>query len=349
MPRQSKRNANAKQAKEPVFIVKPAMKHGGLDYLHISLIALVIILVAVAFALSAFKQQSVNILPANATNYTSAQALSAAERVISSYATFNTSLSLIPFYSLVNQSKVAYAQSQNEWVVTVPYVDPLASNTIFNFTVILNGSTLKPSLALTQTLKPSLIGNNTISSLGSITLANKVLCTTSKPIPVYLITDPYAPGALHAMSVALNASMQDQGKINMSYYYVFSNYAVRFYPGYGINQTQGLGRFFSCASRQPGHLSQFISNYSIAATGAPLSYALLLQIAAGSGENMSSFNGCLVNASQSLNQQSLLANLYSTGVNPEFVVNCKYVALPETLGHTINYSISTLPANAASK
>jgi hypothetical protein len=45
--------------KEPVFIVKPALKNFGLDYLHIILIALVIILIALAFALSTFKQGTI--------------------------------------------------------------------------------------------------------------------------------------------------------------------------------------------------------------------------------------------------------------------------------------------------
>ena len=45
-----------KTEKEPVFIIRPAMKNYGLDYLHISLIVLVIILVGLALALSFFKQ-----------------------------------------------------------------------------------------------------------------------------------------------------------------------------------------------------------------------------------------------------------------------------------------------------
>lgn len=356
MPRQSKRNQNKRQASEPVFLVKPAMKHGGLDYLHISLIALVVILVVVAFALSSFRPgapstATTTVPPSNSvgTTTTSQQALSAAERVAASYVNFNTSLSLIPFYSLINQSRAAYAQSQNEWIVTIPYADPLVNNQVFNFTVILNGTTLKPTMALIPTIKPTQLSNNTISAFGSITLANKVLCTTTKPVPVYLIADPYAPGAQHAIWVALNASNAYKGSINMSYYYVFSNYAVKYYQGYGINQTQDMGRYFSCASMQPNHLKAFLSNYSIAATGAPLADTTLYQVAEGSGENMTNFASCLVNASQTLNRESLLANLYSTGVNPEFVVNCKYVALPQTLGYAINYSLSTLPSSTAIK
>jgi len=53
MPQKASKN------KEPVFIVKPALKRGGLDYLHISLIALVIVLIALAFSLAFFKQGTV--------------------------------------------------------------------------------------------------------------------------------------------------------------------------------------------------------------------------------------------------------------------------------------------------
>src|SRR5271168_1470309 len=133
-------------SKEPVFIVKPAFKNFGLDYLHIILIALVIVLVVLAFALSTFKQGVVvtncqygnNVSGScNTTMHNSSQALGAAERDLASYSKINTSLSLIPYYSLVNRSEVSYLPQSKKWLVIVPYIDPLANNTIFNISLLL--------------------------------------------------------------------------------------------------------------------------------------------------------------------------------------------------------------------
>ena len=52
----SKKRRQQINSKEPVFIIRPASKHLGLDYLHILLIALVIILIVLAFALSTFQR-----------------------------------------------------------------------------------------------------------------------------------------------------------------------------------------------------------------------------------------------------------------------------------------------------
>jgi hypothetical protein len=342
-----KKKQAAKKENAPVFILKPALKNYGLDYLHIELLAIVVILVALAFALASFKSgvvfKSCAYGAVNGTCFTpahsSAQALSAAERILASYSTLNTSFSLLPYYALVNDSTVSYLPNQSAWFVMIPYVDPYASNTVFNFSMVLYGSNLSLENSFTQMIKPVIYSNNTVVAPGVVSLYKGALCTTSRPVPVYLITDPYSAGSIPALYSALNASKQFDGKINMSYYFVFTSSAINFYGGYGEETTQLLGRYLSCASRQSG-FRNFVSNLSIAYKGIPLYNSTLYDVAQGSGLNMSSFGACITNSTVSLNDQARVAGLYDVAITPEFVVNCKYATIPQTLDTAINYSLT---------
>ena len=339
-----------KNEKEPVFIIRPAIKNYGLDYLHISLIVLVIILVGLALALSTFKQgtvlQNCSYGIVNGTcatlKYNSTQALASAERILASYAQINTTLALLPYYSLVNQSSVSYLQNQSEWLVIMPYIDPLAGNEISNMTMVLSGNDLSLKSSSLETIKPPKGGNNSVSGLGAVDLYGKALCTLTKPVPVYLITDPYAPGAISSLYTAVNAGKQFSGSVNISYDFIFSDYAVRFYNGSGVERTQALGRYLMCASRQPERLVPFLSNLSIVYLGSPVSNYTLTQVEDGSGMNLSRFNACLGNATTSLNNQASLARLYGVTSTPEFIVDCKYASIPQTVDYAIDYTLKSL-------
>lgn len=336
-------------SKEPVFIVKPASKTLGLDYMHIMLIALVIILVVVAFALSTFKTGttvtncqyglSAN-STCNSTVHTSAQALSAAEHYLAAYSSLNTSLSLIPYYSLVNQSQISYLPAQKEWLVIVPYIDPLV-NTRYNITLLMYDSNLTLANSFIQTLKPVNKTNNSVVALGTVNLYGESACKTTTPVPVYVISDPYGPGTISTLLAAINSSKVYTNSINVSYFFIFSGYSQHFYSGYGEDETQLLGRYMSCASNQ-GSFPQFLSNLSIAYTGQPLPNATLYQVAEGSNLNLSQFNGCMNNVTTMLNYESEFANLYNIVSTPTVIVNCKYSTLPQTLDYAINYSLHNL-------
>ena len=341
---------NRKNGKEPVFIIRPAVKRFGLDYLHISLLVLVVILVALAFSLSVFRRgvvlQNCQYGVVNGTcaalEHNGTQALQSAERILASYATVNTSFSLLPYYSLINQSQAAYLPNQDRWLVVIPYLNPLLNNEKSNFSMLLYGSNLTLASPFIETIKPASPTNNTVQGLGFVNIYGRALCTTSKPIQVYLVTDPYAPGAIQSLYTALNASRQFNGSVNMSYYFIFSQYAAGFYNGYGIQKTQALGQYLSCASRQPGKLAGFLSNLTILYKGLPVSNYTLDQVEIGSGMNTTRFNACLNTSAANLNYQASLAGLYGVTVTPEFITDCKYASIPQTLGYAINYTLKSI-------
>ncbi len=337
--------------KEPVFIVKPALKNYGLDYLHISLIALVIILIVLAFALSSFKQGIVvtncqygsnSTGSCNTTVHNSTQVLAAAERYLAAYSNVNTSLALVPYYALVNKSKVSYLVQGREWLVVVPYIDPFVKNTIFNMSLLLYDSNLSLANSFQQTLLPSVKTNNSVVALGTVSLYGEAACRTSTPIPIYVVTDPYAPGAINALNTTIKAARQYGSRINVSYFFIFSGYSISYYKGYGVSQTQYLGMYMECASQQRDRFPQFLSNLSIAYTGSPIGNQTLYQIVLGSGLNTSEFSGCMNNVTRTLNVQAEFANLYHIVSTPTVIVNCRYSTIPQTINYAINYSLNNL-------
>lgn len=350
----AKRQSEKKVKQEPVFIVKPALKHGGLDYLHISLMALVIILIALAFSLSLFKPNSIirncqyGILNGTCIQpkYNSSQAIAEAGKILASYSFVNSSLSLLPYYSEPNKANASYLPNLNEWLVTVPYIDPLANNRVFNISFMLSGSNLSLSSSYLQSINPKVQGNNTVVSLGTVELGGKVYCQTAPPIPIYYITDPYAPGAFSGLAKAINLSSMYPGKLNISYDFIFTNYSARWYPGYGVLQTQAIGNYLFCAAAQK-RLAQFSANVTKLFDGRPLPNDTLYQTAIGSGLNPTSLNACLANSTTSLDYQAKLAGFYNVVSTPQIIVDCRYSTIPETSGNAINYTLSVI--NTSSK
>ncbi len=337
------------KAKEPVFLVKPATRLGGLDYLHVALIALVVVLIALAFSLSLFKQGTViKGCPFGLVNgtcytpaYNSSQTLTAAEKVLANYAYVNSSLSLLPYYSEPNRANVSYIRDSNSWLVTVPYMDPLDNNATFYVSISLSGSSLALQRTYLQTVSPSITGNNTVVSLGTVQIGGKVFCQTAAPVPVYLITDPYAPGAFSGIAKAINLSSTYPNKLNVSYDFIFTNYSSNFYQGYSTYQTQLLGKYLYCSSVQ--HMvGGYVANLSKIFTGQPPNNETLYQTAIGSGLNPGALNGCLVNSTTALVHQEQLAKFYSVVSTPQFIVDCRYSSLPQTVTHAINYTLNQM-------
>ncbi len=336
---------------EPVLIVRPAVKSLGLDYLHVSLIILIVILAALAFSLSTFKGASVitchygvsaNGLCSNPIQ-TNGNVLYAAEQVLASYGIINSSLSLLPYYSLPNQAKISYLNNQSEWLVTIPYILPYAKNQTFYTSLILYDSNLTLAQPYLSSIKPLFQSSNRAVGLGAVSIFGKSACVTSSnaPLPIYAFVDPYAPGALQGMMSGINATNQFGNKVNITYKFVFTGYATRFYSTYGINQTQQNGEDLWCASRQSTNkFSAFLQNYTKLFTGTPIQNTSLIQVAQGSGLNMTQFNSCLVTAPSKLNAQLVFASYYGIQQTPSYVVNCRYLTIPQTLGYGINYALN---------
>ncbi len=334
---------------EPVFVIKPATKHGGLDYLHITLIILVAILIALAFALANFKPATV--LCANSANSTAhasnsmlnanaTLAISKVESIIASYGFVNTSLALLPYYALVNETQAAYMPSMNEWLVKIPFVNPLLNGTVFNMTFLLYKN-LTLDNAFIQVIKPPKNTTNRAVAYGSVEISGKYACNNTLPIQVYLITDPYAPKALESISQAINFSRSMNGKVNMSYYFVFSGYAESLYGTYGMAATQRLGDYLACAAHEK-NFEAFVANLTKVYNGVPLSVSMLNQLALGAKFNMTQFSSCIDNSTAMLNNQAMLASFYNVTSVPIFIVNCKYFTIPQMLNYSVSYAISQI-------
>jgi protein-disulfide isomerase len=339
-----------KEQKEPFLLVK-SVKWFGLDTLHILLIALVLILIGLSISLSEFRPGPVIInCPYGITqNYTcinlnnsSSNVLLAAERVLASYSLINSSLSLLPYYSLVNEAKISYMSNLNEWYVSIPYINPFIKNQIFNVSIILNASNYTLKSFNIQTFKPLYNSQNRVISLGTISLYGKTECTQKTPIPIYLFVDPYAPGALQSMYDAYNTTVKYGNKVNMSYKFIFTGYALKYYKSAGVNETQTVGESLFCASQQPNKFDAFLKNYSILFNNYPLSNVTLTQIASGSGLNMSKYDLCMQNSSEILRNQALLSDFYGVETTPTFIVNCKYMTIPQTLNDTLGYVFNSI-------
>ena len=349
----SKKNVEKKkkQGGEPIFIVKPALKRGGLDYLHIALIALVLILVALAASLATFRSYEVCGYGINATGscivpvHNSSQAFSAAEAVLAGYSTLNSSLALLPYYTYVNESEVSYLPKTNEWLAVFPYLDPL-TNSKSNFSILLYGNNLSLAQSSIQTIPPLNITGNRVTAFGAIAMKDKVLCASKPPIPIYSIIDPYAPGSISALQAAINASNKYGSRINMSYKFIFTGNAIEKYPKYGVRRTQQLGYYLFCASQQPTFPS-FVKYLGDVFDGNPPSNSTMATLLSDANVNQTQFATCLGSAASALQYQAVLANYYNVTQTPQFIVDCKYLALPETLSPAINYTLSSINASTS--
>ncbi len=335
-----------RDSKAPVFLVRPASKAGGLDYLHITLIILVVILIGLAVALTRFSSVKlvncqygiVNGTCANEVS-NSTQAIMAARRIMASYSTVNTSLSLLPFYTLPNSYTATYLPQNGGWLVYTPYQDPYTGANIIMYLVLNNNLTLNTSVM--QTLSPIKETDNYVVAPGVVSLSGKSDATTSTPIPVNLILDVYAKGSISAIQSAINASLKYKGEVNVSYDFIFTNASVSKYAEYGKGNTQILASYIFCASSRP-EFSNFILNLSKVFSGNPIDIPELNAVSNGTGINYTYMQSCLSNSSKPLYYQSLFAQLYNVTSTPEFIVNGKYQTISTKLDQAINYSLSNL-------
>lgn len=339
-------NGSGGKSKAPVFLVRPASKAVGLDYLHIALIILVIILVGLAIALSRFSSVKLVNCQYGIVNgscvtesYNSTQAIMAARRIMASYSTVNTSLSLLPFYTLVNSYRATYLPQDGKWLVYTPYNDPYTGANVSMYLVLNKNLTLNTSVM--QTLSPIRETENYVVAPGVISLSGKSESVSEAPIPVNLILDVYAKGALSAIQSAINASIRYKGRVNVSYDFIFTNASVSKYAEYGKGNTQILASYIFCASKQP-EFAGFITNLSKVFDGNPIDIPELNAISNGTGINYTYMQSCISNSSKPLYYQSLFAQLYNVTSTPEFIVNGKYQTISTRLDQAINYSLSNL-------
>ncbi len=336
----------ARKDQKQVFIVKSATRSGGLDYLHISLIILVIILIGLAFSLSRFSsvrlvncQYGINNGTCSTASANSLQALRSAEKIIAGYSTVTTSLSLLPYYTLPSHYNASYIANSDKWLVYAPYTNPYTGNIISMYVLLNRNLTLNTSLM--QTLPPSEVTDNYVVASGTISIKNKSLSTTNTPIPVNLIIDPYVSGAMSAIKFAVNTSKKYSKNITMEYDFIFTNAASSKYSGYGKAETQQLANYLFCASKH-ANFYNFTNNLSKIFVGNPLTHSRLAGIINQSGMNYTQILDCVATSSKQMYYQSVFAEFYKVTTTPLFIVNGKYETIPTKLNEAINYSLDTL-------
>ncbi|MEM3827235.1 MAG: hypothetical protein QXR58_01380, partial [Candidatus Micrarchaeaceae archaeon] len=227
----------------------------------------------------------------------------------------------------------------------VPYLNPF-THQVLNVSLLLYGSNLSLATPYMQMIRPIVNSSNYVVAPGTIAMGGKAACTYNTSMPVFLVTDPYAPGSFASMSKAIELSHSLGQKVNVSYKFIFSDYSINLYKTYGVASTQLLGDYLACASSQR-KFSSFISNLSNVYSGTPISNYTLYQIAMSSGLNASKLDSCMQNVSTVLDYQAKLAQYYNITSTPIFVVDCKYLSLPETLNESVAYALNKTKGTAS--
>jgi hypothetical protein len=261
-------------------------------------------------------------------------------RILASYGYTNSSLSLLPYLSVFQNSSAAYLPTTKEWLVTVPTINPTTGNTFYT-SFLLYDSNLSLVTPYIQTLRTSSVVNNYVVSQGVVRLSGKFACLQQHPLQVYWFMDPYAPGSISGLSNLTAIQAEYKGGVNATLKIVFGPYTQALGAVYGSNNAQLLGRYIFCAANQY-NFSRFVSNLNSVYSNAYVSPSLLLQIANQSRLNVPMLSSCILNSSSAINGQALLAQYYNITTTPMVVTNCMYLSIPQTANEAVCYSNSTL-------
>ncbi|MGC8710682.1 MAG: hypothetical protein ACP5RF_03705 [Candidatus Micrarchaeia archaeon] len=346
-----------KEKKEPQIVVKPIGKYGGLDTIHLSLIALVVILIALLAVISYSKPQVIPNSNATSTttisNYsnatvakpvhTSAEVANITESILASYnyIGINSSLSVyLPYFSEVNNMSIAYMPSTKEWNIIVPIRNPLTGK-LFDAEFQLYDSNLTLANSYIQMVMPSKILGDKVVYPGVISMSGKFACGASNTVQVFWFIDPYAPGSV--LSLENLSSLQNSfgSNVNATVKILYGAYSQIIGSKYGATNAQALGKYIFCASQQQ-NFSKFVTSLNAIYSNNYMSMQTLQAIARYSSLNMSSMSSCIANSTTIINRQALLAEYYNITETPEVIVDCRYLALPQTAGNAVCYSNSAV-------
>ncbi|MGC8676415.1 MAG: DsbA family protein [Candidatus Micrarchaeia archaeon] len=340
---QTKRRKQQNETTEPRIIVKPVGRYGGLDGIHIALIIVVALLFALLLVVAYSKPvvvKQINNTTAAKPVHTSSEVLARVQRVLASYANVNSSLSLLAYFSKIQNATAAYVPSAKEWLVDVPAVNP-ASGITFYTDFIVNDSNISKVLPLLQAAIPQSISNNSVVYEGTVKLYNKYACSTQNPLQVYWFIDPYAPGSVRSLlnATALESKFGRNISIGIK---IFTSQATESVAReYGLANAELLGKYIFCASNQSG-FGTFVANLNSEYAGSYMGNTALRALANESGLNVAELSRC-VNSSQTIiNNQELLAQYYNITQSPVAIVNCEYMTLPQTAQNAICFANSTL-------
>ncbi len=342
-------------------VIRPITRSGGLDNIHIALIALVIILIALLFVISG----SSKIMIVNSTNTTTtiytgilasnytctngkcsqpmhsiSQVRNYTEQVLASYSYVNGSISLISYFSDIANATYSYVPKDGRWYVTVPEINP-STGTKFDYSLVIHDSNLSIDYASVETVKPSQVVRNKVVAQGVISVNNKLTCSIQNPVQISWFMDPYAPGAVSSLNNVTALENKFGGSVNLTIKILFRGSTAQIANQSGsLFNAQELGKYILCASEQ-SNFARFRLNLESAYGGSYLSQPILQSISNSSRLNITQLNSCISNSTPLLNRQSLLAQYYNITTTPVAVVNCKYLALPQTAIQAVCYNNSS--------
>ena len=344
--KKTKKNSNAAE-----ILIKPVGKFGGLDNIHIALIALVVIMAAILIVSNYFEQPSTSITSNTSSTcaygslngtcispiHTSAQVKSEVENYLANYASSNTSLSVLPFISNTSQMGVSYIPAEKEWYVEVPFKEP-GSPSQYYFSAIVSDKNISDIVPYIETSKPASSGNNTVVGYGVVRLGSEAIaCNSTNITSVYWFVDPYAPGSIPSLNNFTQLRSRFGSRINASIKILFTQYSQQVANSYGVQNADQLGEYVLCASVQPG-FGSFEQSLNRIYTGSYISKNELASIANDSGLNNTQINTCLQNATTTINFQHDLAQHYDVIATPEIVTACKYLSIPQTASYSVCYA-----------
>ncbi len=348
----AKKKETISNIKENSVIIRPIGKTGGLDAIHLALIVLVVVLVLLLASMAYTKE--IIIKNVNATNCTygssngacivpksnASQIKAVFESIIASYATSNSSLSVIPYLANTSTISEQYLPYSNSWLASITGYNA-ATNQSFNFKALINASDNSKFTPFIEVVSPKNLSQNRLVSTGVLKLANKYSCTQQSPVQVFWFLDPYSPGAISSLADATAIEKRFNSSVNVTLKMLYTQASVRVAQQYGIANAQALSGYLFCASLQP-RFSKFTEDLNSVYTNSYVSPQTLAAIANQTGLDNASLSSCLANYPQVFERQNLLSSYYNITTSPSVVTNCEYESLPQTAQNAVCYANSSL-------
>ncbi len=339
-----KENKNNKAAPEPRIIIRPIGRFGGLDGIHISLLIVILLLGALLLVTTS----GMKLAARNSTNssanvmlatHNQSQILGVAERFVAGYMNVNGTLSLLPYISNVSAAKLYYINASKEWLVSIPAKNP-QNNQTFVVSMLISDTNTMQITPLEQIAKPAALGNYSVAALGTVKIQNSAACSTENPLQVYLFTDPYAIGGIASLLNATALESRLAGRVNISVYMLDSPATQAVANIHGFANASALSQYLFCAYGR-ANFTKFASAAGSVLQNGYISPGTLSSLA-NSTFGAGALSSCLATAADKISNQELFGKFYSINQVPIAVVNCQYLAIPQTLQDAICYANSSV-------
>ena len=330
------------------MIVKQVRGFGGLDNIHITLGILIVILIALLVTSAYYKPVSIptqqnstatNGTVTNTTNYNESQIGALAKSFLAGYVQTNSSLSLLPFYTNVSAMSVSYMPSVKEWYVQIPTYLPSTGAEYHVYELIRDSNATLASMSI-QLASP--IGTyDSVAAQGVVAIGGKTSCLVKSPMHIYWFMDPYAPGSVKSLENISSLETKYGNAVNISIESVFGSSYQHIANQVGDLNAQYLGKYMMCAANQK-NFSRFADSLNSIYGGDYISQNTLQSISEPAGLNLTELDSCVNRSSGVTGAQALLATYYNITAVPTVVVNCNYLAIPQTASNAICYANSTI-------